>query len=161
MLYNFGSGILKEKGMYVSDLLELPRDSIKKIYINNVELAPEYADQKFSRLNLKMNVDGRIVNIEIQLNLEANFKERTLFYWSKMYSDELRAGESYDALNQTICINIINFNLFDCDDYHSQFKILETERHEVMTTSLQFTSLNLKRSTSSVRISQCRIGLSL
>ena len=83
-------------------MLELPRDSIKKIYINNVELAPEYAEQKFSRLNLKMNVDGRIVNIEIQLNPEANFKERTLFHWSKMYSDELGAGESYDALNQTM-----------------------------------------------------------
>ena len=30
---------------FVSDLLELPRDSIKKIYINNVELASEYAEQ--------------------------------------------------------------------------------------------------------------------
>ncbi len=145
MLYNFGSGILKEKGMYVSDLLELPRDSIKKIYINNVELAPEYADQKFSRLDLKMNVDGHIVNIEIQLNPEANFKERTLFYWSKMYSDELGAEESYDALNQTICINIINFNLFDCEDYHSQFKILETERHEIMTDKFAIHFFELKK----------------
>lgn len=117
---------------FVSDLLELPRDSIKKIYINNVELVPEYADQKFNRLDLKMNVDGRIVNIEIQLNPEANFKERTLFYWS-------------DALNQTICINIINFNLFECEDYHSQFKILETERYEVMTDKFAIHFFELKK----------------
>ena len=108
-----------------------------------------------------MNVDGRIVNIEIQLNPEANFKERTLFYWSKMYSDELGAGESYDALNQTICINIINYNLFDCEDYHSQFKILETERHEVMTEKFAINFFELKKSTNNVKISPCRIGLSL
>lgn len=88
---------------------------------------------KFSRLDLRLDVDGRIVNIEMQVNRETDFKERTLFYWSKLYSEELRTGEEYGELKQTICINIINFDLFDCEDYHSRFKVLETERHEVLT----------------------------
>ena len=50
---------------FLSDLLEIPRESIKSVYINNVELTPEYLEHKFSRLDLKMNVDGRIVNIEM------------------------------------------------------------------------------------------------
>lgn len=37
---------------FISDLLEIPRESIRKIIIDNVELAPEYYDQKFSRLDL-------------------------------------------------------------------------------------------------------------
>ena len=41
---------------FISDLLEIPREDIKAIYLSNVELAPEYIDQKFSRLDIKMDV---------------------------------------------------------------------------------------------------------
>jgi len=130
---------------FISDLLEIPRESIKAIYINNVELTPEYLDMKFSRLDLRLDVDGRIVNIEMQVNRETDFKERTLFYWSKLYSEELRTGEEYGELKQTICINIINFDLFDCEDYHSCFKVLETERHEVLTEKFAIHFFELKK----------------
>ena len=49
----------------ISALLEIPQESIKRIYINNVELTPEYLEQKFSRLDLKLEVDDRLVNIEM------------------------------------------------------------------------------------------------
>ena len=130
---------------FVSDLLDIPRESIKAIYINNVELTPEYYSQKFSRLDLKLNVDGRIVNIEMQVNSEPDFKERTLFYWSKLYSDELNTGEEYAALKQTICVNIINFNLFDCEDYHSHFRILENERGELLTDKFAIHFFELRK----------------
>ena len=130
---------------FISDLLEIPRESIKAIYIDNVEIAPEYLDMKFSRLDLKLDVDGRIVNIEMQVNREPDFRERTLFYWSKLYSDELKTGEEYGDLKQTICINIINFNQFDCENYHSRFKVLETERHEVLTDKFAIHFFELKK----------------
>ena len=129
----------------LSDLLEIPRESIRKIFINNVELAPEYPEQKFSRLDLKLDVDGTIINIEMQVNYEPYFRDRTLFYWSKLYSDELDAGEEYTELKQTICINIINFNLFDCDDYHSHFKVMESDRHEVLTDKFAIHFFELKK----------------
>ena len=113
--------------------------------INNVELAPQYLNQKFSRLDLKMNVDGKIVNIEIQVNRETYFKERTLFYWSKLYSGELGSGDDYGKLKQTICINIINFNLFDCEEYHSHFKILENYRGEQLTDKFSIHFFELKK----------------
>lgn len=130
---------------FISALLEIPRDSIREIYINNVELAPEYFEQKFSRLDLSMDVDGRKVNVEMQVNYEPDFRERTLFYWSKLYSDELKAGEEYGSLKPTVCINIINFNLFDCTDYHSHFKVMETERHEILSDKFAIHFFELKK----------------
>ena len=109
---------------FLSALLEIPRESIKAIYIDNVELTPEQFDLKFSRLDLKLNVDGRIINIEMQINHEPDFKDRTLFYLSKLVSEELKSGDEYGELKQTICINIINFNLFECDAYHYHYKII-------------------------------------
>ena len=95
--------------------------------------------------HIKMNVDGKIVNIEIQVNRETYFKERTLFYWSKLYSDELGSGDDYGKLKQTICINIINFNLFDCEEYHSHFKILENDRGEQLTDKFAIHFFELKK----------------
>ena len=135
---------------FISDLLDIPRESIKSVIINNVELAPQYLEQKFSRLDLKMNIDGKIVNIEIQVNKETYFKERSLFYWSKLYSDELGSGEDYGKLKQTICINIINFNLFDCEDYHSHFKVLENGRGELLTDKFAIHFFELRK------VNKCR-----
>ncbi len=82
---------------------------------------------------------------EMRAAYKAGFKERTLFYWSKLYSEELRTGEEYGELKQTICINIINFDLFDCEDYHSRFKVLETERHELLTEKFAIHFFELKK----------------
>ncbi|MBR0528723.1 MAG: Rpn family recombination-promoting nuclease/putative transposase [Ruminococcus sp.] len=136
---------------FISDLLEIPRESIKAVTIENVELPPEQIDQKFSRLDLKLNVDDRIVNVEMQVNNEPDFNERTLYYWSKMYCNELNEGEPYGALKQTICINIINFNQFDCADYHSHFKVMESERHEVLSNKFAIHFFELKKIKSSAK----------
>lgn len=130
---------------FIEDLLEMERGSIQKIEINNVELPPDELDKKFSRLDLRMHIDNRIVNIEMQVNYEADFKDRTLFYWSKLYSEELGSGEEYGDLKQTICINIINFNAFDCNEYHSHFKAIETERHEVLSDKLDIHFFELRK----------------
>lgn len=81
----------------------------------------------------------------MQVNRESFFKERTLFYWSKLYSEELGAGEEYGELRQTICINIINFDLFDCEDYHSHFKILESDRKELLTDKFAIHFFELRK----------------
>ena len=129
----------------VSALLEIPRKSIREITIHNVELPPEYLEQKFSRLDLRLDVDGRTVNVEMQVNHEPDFRERTLFYWSKIYSEDLKAGDEYGDLRRTVCVNIINFNLFDCEDYHSHFKVMEKERHEVLSDKFAIHFFELRK----------------
>ena len=130
---------------FLSAMLDIPQESIRKIYIQNVELPPAILDKKFSRLDLRLEVDDRIINVELQVNYEEDFRERTLFYCSKLYSEQLGAGEEYGTLHQTFCINIINFNLFDCEDYHSNFVMMETNRHEVLTNRMAIHFFELKK----------------
>ena len=129
---------------FLSRMLEIPRESIKQIIMDNVELIPDNFADKFSRVDLKMWVDNKIVNVELQIKNEADFKERSLYYWSRIFSGELKSGENYGDLKETICINIINFNLFDCKEFHSHFKIMEKNRHEVLTDKfgIHFFELN-------------------
>lgn len=37
--------------------------------------------------------------------------ERSLFYLSRIYGNQLNAGEKYPVLKRTIGINLLNFNL--------------------------------------------------
>ena len=130
---------------FVSDLLELPRESVKTVSIENVEIAPEFFGRKYSRLDLKLKVDDKIVNVEIQVNSEPAFKERTLYYWAKLFSADLKEGEEYDKLEQTVCVNIVNFNLFKCEEFHSHFQALEKNRYELLTDKFAIHFFELKK----------------
>ena len=121
---------------FLSDMLEIPQESIKDIEISNVELVPEFLEEKFGILDLKLNLDDRIVNIEIQVKKEFDFRDRTLFYWAKLFSGDLKSKEKYFKLKDTICINIVNFRIFNFEGYHSHFKVMEKDRHEVLSDKL-------------------------
>ena len=130
---------------FIADILEIPFESIKSVTINNVELMPEYIENKFGRLDLKLNVDGRIINVEMQVKNVSAFKDRTLFYWAKLFTEDLLSGEKYKKLNETICINILDFNLFDFEGYHSHFQVLEKDRHELLTDKFSIHFLELPK----------------
>lgn len=118
---------------FLEDIIDMPKGSIRKIDVVNPNILPSAIDGKQGQLDLIMYVDDKIINVEIQLKNEGNFKDRSVFYWSKIYSDDLKKGHEYEELKQTITINILNFNLFDCEEACSSFKLLETTRHEVLT----------------------------
>lgn len=47
-------------------------------------MPPETISGKFSRLDLSLRVDDRLVNVEIQVKEHADYRDRTLFYWAKL-----------------------------------------------------------------------------
>ena len=133
------------KGL-ISDLLEIPRDEIQNVEILNVEIPPERWRQKFNRLDLQLQVDDKIVNVEMQVRGEKHFRERSLFYWSRIYTRDLKEGEKYRNLKQTICVNILDFNLFeDEDDYHTAVRVTYGKRRRVFTKKFAIHVFELKK----------------
>lgn len=130
---------------FISDLLDIPQGKIQKLDVLNPELLPTTVEGKHGQLDIKMQVDDKIVNVEIQVQHQPDFKERALYYWSKMFSDEIKKGEPYFELKQTISINILNFNLFDCEEPYSTFKLLETNRQELMTDKCAIMFFELRK----------------
>lgn len=130
---------------FIASLLDIPYANIKKIEVLNPEILPEAVDGKFSRMDLRLLVDDRLINVEMQISGESDFADRVLYYWTKMYSGELKSGENYSELKQSISINIINFNLFDCPGYHSHFMLMEKERHELLTDKCSIHFFELKK----------------
>ena len=80
-----------------------------------------------------MIVDGKRVNIEIQIEDEGNYPERSMFHWAKMFASSLPSGNNYSLLPKTIVISILGFKQFDCTEVHSEFAPMEINRHEILS----------------------------
>lgn len=130
---------------FVASMLDIPPESITEIKIENPELPPETLSGKFSRLDLSLKVDDHLVNVEIQVKNDADYRDRTLFYWAKLYSSELKSGEDYSELKQTITINIINFNMFDGNDYHTEISAMIKGTNEVFSDKFGIHFFELKK----------------
>jgi len=117
----------------VADLLKIRYESIGEFEVVNTELTPELLGDKFCRLDINMTVDGQRVDLEIQVNDEGDYPERSLYYWAREYSTSLGEGRDYQELPRTIIISILGFKLFDCAEFHSEFQALEVTRHTKLT----------------------------
>ena len=120
----------------VAELLSIKYDSIEQFIITNPEMPPESMGDKFCRLDINMIVDGQRVDLEVQVNDEGDYPERSLYYWAREFSTGLSEGESYSELPRTIIINILAFELFGCKEFHSEFQALEVTRHTQLTDKL-------------------------
>jgi predicted transposase/invertase (TIGR01784 family) len=128
----------------VCELIGIRPESIGEFLITNPEIPPESLGDKFCRLDINMTVDGQRVDLEIQVSDEGDYPERVLFYWAREYSTALSEGGDYVSLPRTVIASIINFDLFECREYHSEFEPLEVERHTPLSDkmSLHFFELN-------------------
>ena len=89
----------------------------------------ELKDDKLGVLDIITELDGKEkCNIEMQLIDKNNIIERMLYYWSKMYTRQIKAGDDYNKLEKTIVILIADFNIKGLEEveYHSTWKIIET-----------------------------------
>ena len=112
------------------DFLEkILKRKIEKISLDkNPILRRELKDDKLGVLDVVIELDGKEkCNIELQLIDKNNIIERMLYYWSKMYTRQIKAGEDYDKLEKTIVILIADFNIKGLEEveYHSTWKIIE------------------------------------
>jgi len=88
--------------------------------------------------------DGTKVNIEVQLRNEHNMDQRSLFYWSKLYSESLDEGEDYQELPNVIAVNIVDFDFPPEGNTHTCFHIREdTDPSLILSPALEIHFVNM------------------
>ncbi|MBQ0027409.1 MAG: Rpn family recombination-promoting nuclease/putative transposase [Lachnospiraceae bacterium] len=135
----------------VAALMRIGEERIVSCEITNpIELGRNISS-KDCILDIKLILNGdTIINIELQIENEGYWPERSLFYWSRAY-DHLEEGENYGLLKPTYQIGIIDFSLFkDSEEFFSEYKILNTKTGRAYTDKLcirvlDLTKINLAR----------------
>jgi predicted transposase/invertase (TIGR01784 family) len=130
---------------FLASVLQVPYDSIKNIEIQNPEILPNVIGGKLSRMDIKLKVDDRLVNVEMQCSSEKDFKDRALFLWAQLFAGELKSGDQYGLLRQSICINVLDFIMFDSPGFYSDFTVMERVRHEALSDKCAILFLELPK----------------
>lgn len=117
----------------------------------------DYSDGKLVRLDLSIRLkkydnSETLINVELQVNNQSYFKKRTLFYWSKLYTSELQSGEPYSNLKRAICINILDFNITDKQNYHTEIIPTDKETGEQFTDLMNIHFFELRKVTNSLDV---------
>ena len=111
-----------------------PTTPINDVEIKNNDIDKDFIEDKFSRLDVKATTSNKEhINIEIQVKNEYNMIQRTLYYWSKMYSEQIQNRDNYSKLERTVCINILNFKYLKNDKYHNVYRLKEITSNEELT----------------------------
>jgi len=113
--------------------------------IENKTLPAEFLGGKTSVLDVRARLqDGSMVNIEVQLCNEGDFEKRSLFYWSREYNKGIGRGDDYIDLPTVICVNIIDFEFLETENFHTVFHLREgSEPHLVLTGVLEIHFVNM------------------
>ncbi|MGE5703967.1 MAG: Rpn family recombination-promoting nuclease/putative transposase [Clostridia bacterium] len=123
-----------------------PGAELTEITLIDPHLIPDQVGDKASILDVKaITRSGERINIEVQLHNKYDMEKRALYYWAKMYEEQLGESSLYKHLRKTITINILDFQCLPTDAFHSIFRLQEESRGFLLTNDLEIHFLELSK----------------
>ena len=132
---------------FLSAVLKIKPEEIKSTQVLNTYLQKVHEDDKQGILDVRilMNNDTEI-DTEIQLSELKVWADRSLFYLSKMYTEQIKQGQTYDVFKKCVNISILNFTLFPKEtEFYSCFHIREDTRNFLYTDKMEFHVIELPK----------------
>lgn len=127
-------------------ILNVSKEELNDLQIINNELPRQFAEDKKGILDVRAKTkDGKEIDIEIQILPTEYMAERTTFYWSRMYTNQIKSGDTYDKLKKCITINIIDFECIPLNKIHTSYHITEDETGYRLTEVLEIHYLELPK----------------
>ncbi|UTC65328.1 PD-(D/E)XK nuclease family transposase [Treponema sp. OMZ 799] len=127
-------------------ILDIPTENIAGLELMDKEFHKDSISDKSGVLDVKLRLkNNTIIDIEIQNRWNSEFVRRTIFYWAKMYTENLKTGEVYTKLPKCITINIVGEG-FDLNNLiHSEYNVVEKHLNDKLSDELEIHFLNLAK----------------
>ena len=140
---------------FLNSILEFKNTKqIKSLTIANPYQVPKIKDLKNTILDIKaINQDDEEFIVEMQVERDKNFAQRSLYYTSKSYISQIDIAENYPKLKKVYFIGILDFAIFDTPDYISQHLILDAKTYKQELKDFEFNFIELKKF--NLELSQC------
>ncbi|MCE2731552.1 MAG: Rpn family recombination-promoting nuclease/putative transposase [Rickettsiaceae bacterium] len=144
-------GVEENKDLLVSLINSIlgKEDQVLDITLLNPYNPQNFRQDKLSILDIKAKgIDGKRFNIEIQISDEADYDKRALYYWAKLYTEQLKVAQDYSTLAKAIGIHILNFtSIPEAENYHNVFHITEKENGFAYFKDLELHTIELNKFT--------------
>ena len=101
----------------IAALLNVPSSEVENTELMPTILRKESKDDKYGILDVRVRLkDGEQIDFEMQVEAFDCWANRSVYYLSKMYTEQIREGDSYDRLQKCIQVSILAHVLFQEDD---------------------------------------------
>lgn len=142
-------GVEENKDLLISLINSIvsEEDQVSEITLLNPYNPKNFKTDKLSILDIKAKaVNGKRYNIEIQISDAADYDKRALYYWAKLYTEQLKVAEAYSSLSKAIGIHILNFmSIPENKKYHNVFHITEKDSGLLYFKDLELHTIELPK----------------
>ena len=129
------------KKQQISNQLELKETSLYSNRLNKKQIVLD--------LSVKLHT-GENINVEMQTISQRFFLKRILFYWAKLYCQDLEKGESYSKINPAYSLIFTTFPILNkkITDFMSSFSIRRDKKpHQLFNEDLKIVVVELSKLT--------------
>ena len=126
-------------------VLRFPHPVVSVEYLNPFGIK-DFETDKLICVDVKATDQlGRVFIVEIQIVVQSSFAKRAVFYACEAYTDQLRVGQGYSDLKATYSICLLMRNLWDDDQLHHQFRLVDRESGRVLEESIEIHTVELAK----------------
>ncbi len=147
----------EENKQLLLSLLNAIFNSTQKTLIDITLIDPhikkEHKTDKMSILDIRaVTTSGEQINVEVQVEDEGNIEKRSLYYWAKLYENQMKSGGDYgEDLKKAITICILDFKLPYTEEFHSVFGLYERIHHFKLIDDLEMHFIELPKFTTKTK----------
>ena len=136
ILISFLNSVLDFKGL----------QTIVDVSLANPYQVPKILELKETILDIKAtNKNGDNFIVEMQKKDLGDFTKRSLYYTSKAYISQLPKGNDYTVLKKVYFIGILNFKIFDNENFISRHLIINQETNQQDLDDFEFSFIELPK----------------
>ena len=116
----------------------------------------DVVDDKIGILDVEVKLsNGTKLDLEMQFTSQKDIEKRLMFYWSKLYSSNIKSGEEYYNLKRVVVIMFTTFNLEKLKEIqkcHTKWEIREREYGNiVLTRDFEIDIIEMKKLEESIK----------
>jgi predicted transposase/invertase (TIGR01784 family) len=128
----------------ICSLLHLRLEEVHTIRITNPIKLGETIDNKTFILDIDISLnDNTSIDLELQVNNEYNWTDRSLSYLCRNY-DNLLKGNNYSEASHAIHIGLLDFTLFpDVPEFYASYKLMNVKNHHLYSSKFVLNVLDL------------------
>ena len=137
---------------FLKSVLDLPAEEYDRLTLQNPELGRDHPDAKLGILDILVHTtSGKVINVEVQVQVARSMWERILFYAARIVSDQIKSSDLYSRINSSICILIVDFEMVpDSRDYHSRYALYNIKTGAEFPVGFEINILELPKVTGSI-----------
>jgi predicted transposase/invertase (TIGR01784 family) len=128
-------------------ILDLPEGEFGYIEIDDPNLYRHREGGKACELDIRIHTaTGKIIHVELEMQPKKAFRERIVYYGSRMIAEQLSAGEGYGGYSRVVSIAITDFVMIGEDDrYHHCFRLYDKGTQVLFSDALDVDTLELPK----------------